>query len=122
MADEYGLLIDHIHLRVRDLAGSGAFYHAVAEALGFRVATIGDHGVQIRELFLSDDGPPSGPVHIALRAGSQQAVRQFHSAATRAGGRDNGAPGDRQYHPGYFGAYVLDPDGNNVEAVYHGIS
>ena len=55
-----------------------------------------------------------------FRLAIQNAVRRFHEAGLAAGGRDNGAPGERKYHPGYFGAFLLDPDGNNVEAVYHG--
>jgi catechol 2,3-dioxygenase-like lactoylglutathione lyase family enzyme len=66
--------------------------------------------VEIRELFLSSDLPPGGPIHIAFRAGSRAAVDRFYDAALAAGGRDNGKPGERPYHPGYYSAYVLDPD------------
>jgi catechol 2,3-dioxygenase-like lactoylglutathione lyase family enzyme len=59
-------------------------------------------------------------VHIAFQANDREAVERFHEAGLAAGGRDNGAPGERPYHPGYYSAYLLDPDGNNVEAVYHG--
>jgi catechol 2,3-dioxygenase-like lactoylglutathione lyase family enzyme len=120
VSDEFGLLIDHVHLRVGDLAASRRFYDAVVRALGLGITWEGEHAVEIRELFLSDDGPPSGPIHIAFRAADHEAVHRFHQAALASGGRDNGAPGERGYHPGYFSAYALDPDGNNVEAVFHG--
>ena len=64
-------------------------------------------------------GPVSGPIHVAFSAADNAIVDAFHAAALAAGGRDNGAPGERDYHPGYYAAYVLDPDGNNVEAVFH---
>jgi len=120
VSDEYGLLIDHIHLRVRDLPASRKFYEAAVTALGLAIGWENDHAIEIRELFLSDDQPASGPIHIAFRAGTREAVERFYAATLSAGGRDNGAPGERGYHPGYFSAYVLDPDGNNVEAVFHG--
>jgi catechol 2,3-dioxygenase-like lactoylglutathione lyase family enzyme len=59
-------------------------------------------------------------VHLAFQAPDKETVQAFHKAALAAGGRDNGAPGERSYHPGYYAAFVLDPDGNNIEAVYHG--
>ena len=71
------------------------------------------------ELFLSDEGPPSS-VHVAFQPGEKEAVHRFHAAGLAAGGTDNGAPGERSYHPGHYTAFVLDPDGHNVEAVYHG--
>jgi catechol 2,3-dioxygenase-like lactoylglutathione lyase family enzyme len=120
VGDEYGLLLDHVHLRVSDLAASRRFYEAVVGELGHEITWESDHAVELRELFLSDDAPPGGPVHLAFRAASREAVDRFHAAALEAGGRDNGPPGERRYHPGYYGAYVLDPDGNNVEAVHHG--
>jgi catechol 2,3-dioxygenase-like lactoylglutathione lyase family enzyme len=120
VADEFGLLLDHVHLRVRDLAASRRFYEAALGALGLAPTWSGDHALELHEVFLSDDGPPTGPIHLAFRAGSREAVDRFHAAALGAGGRDNGLPGERSYHPGYYAAYVLDPDGNNVEAVFHG--
>jgi catechol 2,3-dioxygenase-like lactoylglutathione lyase family enzyme len=66
------------------------------------------------------DGAPTTGLHLAFQAADEEAVRRFHQAALAAGGTDNGGPGERHYHPGYYGAYVLDPDGNNVEAVFHG--
>ena len=71
--------------------------------------------------WVSAHGPASGPIHVAFAAPDQAAVRAFHAAALAAGGRDNGAPGLRvEYHPTYYGAFVLDPDGNDLEAVNHG--
>ena len=120
MEHHSGRLIDHVHLRVADLERSKAFYAAVLPVLG----TGGQVGegpgfFYADELFVSDDGPPSS-VHLAFQAPDQETVRRFHEAAIAAGAVDNGAPGERPYHPGYYAAYVLDPDGNNVEAVYHG--
>jgi class 3 adenylate cyclase/catechol 2,3-dioxygenase-like lactoylglutathione lyase family enzyme len=115
-----GRLIDHVHLRVRDLEASKRFYRAVLEALGHELSGEGDGYFSSDELFASDDGEPTGSLHLAFQARDHETVNAFHKAAVAAGGRDNGAPGERAYHPGYFAAYVLDPDGNNVEAVYHG--
>jgi catechol 2,3-dioxygenase-like lactoylglutathione lyase family enzyme len=115
-----GRLIDHIRLRVTDLERSARFYAAGLGALDPAIAVQrGDGWVAADELFLSDDGPPS-PVHLAFQAEDEEAVRRFHKAGLEAGGTDNGAPGERPYHPGYYAAYVLDPDGYNVEAVFHG--
>jgi len=115
-----GRLIDHIHLRVGDLQASTRFYSAVAEALGLGSLRAGDGWFSLDELFVSDDGPETSNLHIAFQAPDHETVRRFYEAAIDAGGRENGGPGERNYHPGYYGAYVLDPDGTNVEAVYHG--
>ncbi len=114
-----GRLIDHVHLRVSDLDASRAFYSAALGALGREVRS-GDGFFACDELWVSVDGPPTGHLHLAFQTDGKEAVRRFHAATIAAGGHDNGAPGVRSYHPGYFGAFVLDPDGNNVEAVYHG--
>ncbi len=115
-----GRLIDHVHLRVRDLAASKRFYRAVLAALGHELTGDGDDYFAADELFASDDGEPTERLHLAFQARDRESVEAFHRAALAAGGRDNGSPGERRYHPGYFAAYVLDPDGNNVEAVHHG--
>jgi catechol 2,3-dioxygenase-like lactoylglutathione lyase family enzyme len=115
-----GRLFDHVHLRVADLETSKRFYEAVLQALGLELSGSGDEYFAADELFVSADGPPTGNLHFAFQAADEATVRRFHEAALAAGGRDNGAPGEREYHPGYFAAYALDPDGNNVEAVYHG--
>jgi catechol 2,3-dioxygenase-like lactoylglutathione lyase family enzyme len=109
-----------VHLRVRDLEASKQFYRAAAEALGIPFGAEGDGFFWIDELFVSDDAAPGGPFHMAFQAADREAVETFHEAVLAAGGRDNGGPGERDYHPGYYAAYALDPDGNNVEAVHHG--
>jgi catechol 2,3-dioxygenase-like lactoylglutathione lyase family enzyme len=115
-----GRLLDHVHLRVRDLEASKAFYRAALEAVGLALSMEGPGFFAADELFVSADGEPTRGVHLAFQARDQETVHRFHEAVLAAGGRDNGAPGERGYHPGYYSAYALDPDGNNVEAVYHG--
>jgi catechol 2,3-dioxygenase-like lactoylglutathione lyase family enzyme len=115
-----GRLIDHVHLRVRDLEASKRFYSAALEALGLGLTHHHESAFSADELFVSDDGEPTSGLHVAFQAADREAVQRFYDAALAAGGRDNGRPGDRDYHQGYYAAYVLDPDGNNVEAVFHG--
>ncbi|HSE81545.1 MAG TPA: VOC family protein [Gaiellaceae bacterium] len=117
-----GRLLDHVHLRVRDLEASKAFYTAALEAVGLPIVMEGPGFFAADELFVSSDGDPTSGLHLALQAADRETVHRFHEAVLAAGGRDNGAPGERSYHPGYYSAYALDPDGNNVEAVYHGPS
>jgi len=102
-----GRLIDHIHLRVGDLQANTRFYSAVAEALGLGSLRAGDGWFSLDELFVSDDGPETSNLHIAFQAPDHETVRRFYEAAIDAGGRENGGPGERNYHPGYYGAYVL---------------
>ncbi len=121
MSDHHlGRLFDHVHLRVRDLSASKRFYRAVLQALGLDLTWEGERAFAADELFVSDDGEATARVHLAFQAADREGVRRFHEAALAAGGRDNGGPGERPYHPGYYAAYALDPDGNNVEAVFHG--
>ena len=115
-----GRLVDHVHIRVRDLEASKRFYRAALRALGLDLTWEGDGAFAADELFVSDDGEPTARLHLAFQAADHEAVDRFHEAALAAGGRDNGGPGERHYHPGYYSAYALDPDGNNVEAVFHG--
>jgi catechol 2,3-dioxygenase-like lactoylglutathione lyase family enzyme len=115
-----GRLFDHVHLRVADVEASKRFYARALEPLGLGITGEGDGWFSADELFVSDDGPATSGLHVAFQAQDPETVDRFHAAAIEAGGRDNGAPGERSYHPGYYGAYVLDPDGTNVEAVYHG--
>ena len=115
-----GRLLDHVHIRVSDLEASKRFYRAALEALGLGLTWEGEGAFAADELFVSDDGEQTARLHLAFQASDREAVHRFYEAALAAGGRDNGAPGERHYPPGYYGAYVLDPDGNNVEAVHHG--
>ncbi len=117
-----GRLLDHVHLRVRDLDASKAFYRAALAVLGRRLTTEREEAFSADELYVTADKEPTSGLHLAFQAPDRETVERFHEAALAAGGRDNGTPGERAYHPGYYAAYVLDPDGNNVEAVYHGPS
>jgi catechol 2,3-dioxygenase-like lactoylglutathione lyase family enzyme len=116
--------LDHIVLMVRDLAVSRAFYEGALTPFGARVVDYGEIGVGIGPEGSEDlglrAGEPHAPMHIAFAAADPATVDAFHAAALEAGGTDNGAPGRRpEYHDRYYAAYVLDPDGNNVEAVCH---
>lgn len=117
-----GRLIDHLQLVVRDLPRAKAFYAAVLEALQVPMGGEGEGYFWADELFVSTatseaaQGQLTGRHHLAFQARD----RAFHRAARAQGGKDNGAPGERAYHPGYYAAFVLDPEGNNIEAVYHG--
>jgi catechol 2,3-dioxygenase-like lactoylglutathione lyase family enzyme len=117
-----GRMIDHVHLVVRDLEASRRFYEAVLGVIGVPVVRVGDDFFWADELFVSAGEPKTGRVHLAFQAANREMVHRFHEAAIAAGGRDNGPPGERAYHPGYYAAFVLDPDGNNIEAVHHGPS
>ena len=116
-----GRLIDHVHLRVSDLDASKRFYAAVVASLGRPDSLVeGDGYFHIDELFVDKADGPVSHVHLAFQAPDRQTVAAFHRAALGAGGGENGPPGERSYHPGYYGAFVFDPDGNNIEAVFHG--
>jgi catechol 2,3-dioxygenase-like lactoylglutathione lyase family enzyme len=121
-----GRLIDHLQLVVRDLSASRRFYAAVFEALEVPMGGTGDGYFWADELFVSTaaseaaQGELTGRQHLAFQARGTAMVDAFHEAALAHGGKDNGAPGERKYHPGYYAAFVLDPDGNNIEAVFHG--
>jgi len=121
-----GRLVDHIQLVVRDLAASKRFYQAVLGVLQIPLGGEADDYFWADELFVSNQKRPAangeltGRVHLAFQGKSREAVERFHKAAVAAGGRDNGAPGERPYHPGYYAAFVTDPDGNNIEVVFHG--
>ncbi|XXX81249.1 VOC family protein [Sorangium sp. So ce134] len=121
-----GRLIDHIQLVVADIAASKRFYQAVFDAIGIPMGGEADDYFWADELFVSSAssraaaGALTGRTHLAFQAGDRATVERFHAAAIAAGGKDNGAPGERPYHPGYYAAFVLDPDGNNIEVVHHG--
>jgi catechol 2,3-dioxygenase-like lactoylglutathione lyase family enzyme len=109
-------LFDHVHLRVADLAASREFYATVLTPLGIPLLLDSPDLVQSANLALSADKPPSTGVHIAFTTRSREEVDAFHAAAIAAGGTDHGAPGPREYGP--YSAYVLDPDGTNLEAAH----
>jgi len=123
-------LLDHVSINVSDYERSKNFYAQALAPLG--VTVLKDYGVACGlgrdkpDLWLAkrpdEGGKPAAvsPVHLALSAGTREEVDAFYAAAIAAGGKDNGGPGVRaQYHPGYYGAFVLDPDGHNLEAVCH---
>jgi catechol 2,3-dioxygenase-like lactoylglutathione lyase family enzyme len=113
-----GRLIDHLHLRTRNLDASRRFYAAVLGVLGISVVT-GEGHFFADELWV-DEGEQPSQVHFAFQAPDRAIVDRWYAAGLAAGGRDNGPPGERAYHLGYYAAFLLDPDGNNVEAVHHG--
>ena len=122
-----GRLIDHIQLIVRDIDASRRFYEAVFAAIGIPIAGDGKDYFWADELFISTAdseaaaGKLTGRHHIAFQTKDRAMVDAFYEAGLAAGGKDNGKPGERErYHPGYYAAFLLDPDGNNIEAVYHG--
>jgi catechol 2,3-dioxygenase-like lactoylglutathione lyase family enzyme len=116
-----GRLIDHIHLRVADLQASRRFYAAVFGALNLSHAMREGSGFfSADELYVDKADGPVSRVHLAFQAPDRETVDRFHAAALAAGGTDNGGPGERKYHPGYYAAFVRDPDGNNIEVVHHG--
>ncbi len=121
-----GRLIDHIGLVVTDFAASKAFYTPVFHALRVPIGGSDDYDLWVDELFISGresdevEGELTGRHHLAFQADSPAMVDAFYQAALAHGGRDNGPPGERPYHSGYYAAYVFDPDGNNIEAVSRG--
>ncbi|QKV53775.1 VOC family protein [Comamonas antarctica] len=121
-----GRLIDHIQLVVRDLDKSKSFYTAVLAALQVPMGGEGEGFFWADELFVSTadsaaaQGRLTGRHHLAFQARDRAMVDAFYQAALAHGGQDNGAPGVRPYHPNYYAAFVIDPDGNNIEAVFHG--
>ncbi|CDX27756.1 Glyoxalase/bleomycin resistance protein/dioxygenase [Mesorhizobium plurifarium] len=121
-----GRLIDHIQLVVRDLQASRRFYGALFEVLGIPIGGEAQDYFWADELFVSSVdsraalGVLTGRHHLAFQAKDRAMVDAFYKAGLAAGGKDNGAPGERRYHPGYYACFLLDPDGNNIEAVFHG--
>lgn len=120
-------MIDHIQIISKDLPATRRFYDAVFQVLGIPLGGEGPEFFWYDELFVSStkfdpSAPePIGPMHLAFQAQNEEMVRRFHQAGLKAGGKDDGAPGERaRYHPGYYAAFVVDPDGNYIEAVFHG--
>jgi catechol 2,3-dioxygenase-like lactoylglutathione lyase family enzyme len=122
-----GRLIDHIGLVVRDIEASRRFYKAIFAVLEIPVGGDADDYFWADELFVSTADSPAaagkltGRHHLAFQARDRAMVDAFYAAGLEGGGVDNGKPGERpHYHPGYYAAFLLDPDGNNIEAVFHG--
>ncbi len=118
-------MLDHISLRVSDLEQSRRFFTKALSPLGFELVMEHDisgagFGHAGKPEFWIKQGSTAASVHVAFASPDRVSVDAFYEASIEAGGRDNGGPGPRpEYHPGYYGAYVLDPDGNNIEAVCH---
>jgi catechol 2,3-dioxygenase-like lactoylglutathione lyase family enzyme len=118
-------VIDHVSLGVRDLAASKAFYEQALAPLGYSVllefpGVCGFGAERKPDFWIGERDEPGGPIHVAIASPDRETVDAFYEAALAAGGKDNGPPGPRpQYHETYYGAYVIDPDGNNLEAVCH---
>jgi len=116
-------MYDHVGLKVKDVAASARFYKAALAPLGHELASENKDGAGLGPkgapaLWLHRDAAARGGVHVAFSAAEPAAVDRFHAAGLEAGGRDNGAPGPRKdYGPNYYAAFLIDPDGNNVEAV-----
>ena len=117
-------LIDHLALRVGDLGRSRIFYEQALGPFGVEVVESPQGpGFSIEgggDFWIGEGEPPAAPVHVAFAAADRATVDEFYRAAIEAGGRDNGARDFTQYHAWYYAAFVLDPDGNNIEAVCHG--
>jgi predicted lactoylglutathione lyase len=121
--------VDHVKLPVADLGASRAFYLAALAPFGYRLVYdgpeslgfgVGDAGDEDEPFAVERSSSLGAPCHVAFTASSTQQVDEFYDLALAAGGTDNGAPGERPYGGYYYAAFVLDPDGHNIEAVYHG--
>jgi catechol 2,3-dioxygenase-like lactoylglutathione lyase family enzyme len=117
------IVFDHVQISVRDATTSVAFYTALLEPLGIPPLGEFEGGAQLANLVIVARDETSGPVHLAFAADSREQVDAFHRAGLEAGGTDNGPPGVREQYSSpeggrYYAAFVLDPDGNNVEAVH----
>jgi catechol 2,3-dioxygenase-like lactoylglutathione lyase family enzyme len=114
-------MYDHVGLKVKDIAASVRFYEAALKPLGF-VKASGDEisagfGPKDAPALWLNQGAGGGPAHLAFSAKDRAAVDKFHAAGMAAGAKDNGKPGPRDYGPNYYAAFLVDPDGNNLEAV-----
>lgn len=117
-------MVDHVALNVRDLTVAKAFYERALAPLGYSIGMEFETDIGFRsaedelDFWLCQRGEPSAPTHVGFRAADRSMVDAFHMAAIGAGGSDNGAPGVREeYHENYYAAFVLDPEGSNIEAV-----
>lgn len=119
------MVFDHLGINFSDFDTAKAFFEKALHPLEMAVTETGDGWVMIGrrgegELWIGSFAASPGPIHVAFSATSREQVRQFYAAALAAGGKDNGAPGLRpNYHPNYYGAFVIGPDGHNIEAVCH---
>jgi len=119
------MILDHVGIPVSNFARSKEFYTKVLGALNYGIimeveGAAGFGIVGKPEFWIGEGRVSTGPLHVAFRAGNREQVRKFYEAAVAAGGKDNGPPGIRKhYHPNYYGAFVFDPDGHNIEAVCH---
>jgi catechol 2,3-dioxygenase-like lactoylglutathione lyase family enzyme len=116
------IIFDHVKIGVRDADASRRFYTIVLEPLGIPPLWEADDGAQFANLVIAAEAEQGGPVHIAFLANSREQVNAFHRAGVEAGFQDNGAPGVREQYSSkeaglYYAAFLLDPDGNNIEAV-----
>ncbi|PYT37047.1 MAG: glyoxalase/bleomycin resistance/extradiol dioxygenase family protein [Acidobacteria bacterium] len=118
-------MIDHAVVRVKDFKKSRRFYESALQPLGYRVLKefpgfVGLGAGDKTDVWIGQDDAVTKGVHLAFASRDRKSVDAFHAAALKAGGKDNGPPGIRKdYHPAYYGAFVLDPEGNNIEAVCH---
>jgi len=118
-------MIDHAVVRVKDFKRSRRFYESALQPLGYRVLKefpgfVGLGAGDKTDLWIGQDDAITKGVHLAFASRDRKSVDAFYAAALKAGGKDHGAPGIRKnYHPAYYGAFVLDPEGNNIEAVCH---
>lgn len=119
------MTLDHIGFNVSDFSKAKEFFVRALQPLGVGIVMEGEGWAMIGkngkpQFWFGSFGTIPGPIHVAFAAENREQVRQFHKAALAAGGRDNGGPGIRaQYHPDYYGAFVIGPDGHNIEAVCH---
>jgi catechol 2,3-dioxygenase-like lactoylglutathione lyase family enzyme len=122
---ETSMIFDHIGFNVSDFARSKQFFLQALQPLGIAIVMEGEGWAMIGrngkpQFWFGAMGASPGPIHLAFAAENREQVRQFHAAALAAGGKDNGGPGLREhYHPHYYGAFVIGPDGHNIEAVCH---
>ena len=114
-------VFDHVDLHAGDYAASVRFYETVLAPLGIPKLVAGEEGTCFTNLNVVDRRPPTQNLHLCFYARAKADVDAFHRAGVDAGFRSNGAPGYRDYAPGYYAAYLLDPDGNNVEALYRDV-
>lgn len=115
-----GRLIDHVQIIVRDLEKRKRFYKAAMEVFSIPFQGEDAHHFTFDEMYFTANDTPTGPTHLAFQASSRQQVDDFYRVCLAAGGKDDGPPGERDYHPGYYAAFAVDPDGNYLETVFHG--